>query len=401
MKKTTWIASHIKDLLTSFPAKNSRMKKRCFAALCAAVCALALVTGCSSETDEPEGIVYDAGKWLIDGSTVMRYTGTETDVQVPDGVTVIGKHAFEARTAVASVTLPDSVVIIEDYAFSGCTSLADVKMPASTAIIGWHAFRGCKSLADVTIPAGVESIGAYAFYDCDGLTSVTIPGSVTSIGYWAFYDCDSLTTVTIPASVKNIGDDAFYACTSLASVTYQGSLAQWCALDNDSSLTRYAKTVTVEGKNLKDLTELVIPDGVETIGDYAFYDCDGLTSVTIPAGVENIGDYAFLDCDGLTSVTIPGSVTSIGDSAFLDCDSLTTVTISAGVESIGDRAFEYCSKLTDVTYDGTQGDWNKIKKGSSIFYSTKVTEITGKDGVPFTVDSDGNSAATESTNPDA
>ncbi|MDE7140342.1 MAG: leucine-rich repeat domain-containing protein [Treponemataceae bacterium] len=112
------------------------MKKNWIAACMAAVCALALVTGCSSETDEPDGIEYDAGEWLIEGRTVLRYTGTGTDVHVPVGVTTIGKRAFASRTKVAHVTLPDSVAVIEDYAFYGCTNLADVKLPASVAMIG-------------------------------------------------------------------------------------------------------------------------------------------------------------------------------------------------------------------------------------------------------------------------
>ena len=351
------------------------MKKRCFVAFCAAVCALALVTGCSSETDEPEesGIVYDADKWLIEGRTVMRYTGTETDVQIPDGVTVIGKHAFESRTAVASVTLPDSVAIIEDYAFSGCTGLADVNLPESVAMIGWNAFSGCASLASVTIPDGVTSIGQNAFSNCSGLKSVTIPASVETIGSFAFYGCESLTKVTIPASVEAIGNSAFYGCESLDTVTYQGDLAQWCALDGGGNLMSSAKHVTIGGEDLQDMTELVIPDGVTVIG-----------SVTIPAGVKTIGYNAFYECNGFTEVTIPEGVTEIGLQAFYYCRKLTTVAIPVSVESIGYYAFNSCSKLTDVTYGGTQAQWDKIEKGSSIFpYS--ISTITGKDGEEINV----------------
>ena len=284
-------------------------KTTLFAACMAAVCALALVTGCSSETDEPDGIEYDAGEWLIEGRTVLRYTGTETDVQVPDGVTVIGKHAFESRTKVAHVTLPDSVAVIEDYAFSGCTGLADVKLPESVAMIGWYAFQNCTSLADVQIPGGVETIGS----------------------------------------------SAFNGCSSLDTVTYQGDLAQWCALDGGGDLMSSVERVTIGGENLKDKTELVIPSGVTGIGSGAFRGCNSLTKVTIPEGVTEIGQYAFSSCSKLTTVAIPVSVTSIGY-----------------------YAFNNCYKLTDVTYGGTQAQWDKIEKGSSIFpYS--ISTITGKD----------------------
>ena len=91
--------------------------------------------------------------------------------------------------------------------------------------------------------------------------------------------------------------------------------------------------------------ELIIPDGVTSIGNNAFCGYDRLTSVTIPDGVTSIGDYAFRGCDPLTSVTIPDSVTSIGYQAFAYCDSLTSVTIPDSVTSIGGEAFSWGDNL--------------------------------------------------------
>lgn len=85
------------------------------------------------------------------------------------------------------------------------------------------------------------------------------------------------------------------------------------------------------------------------MGEGIFYSCEGLTSVTIPNGVTSIGQYAFGYCSSLTSVTIPNGVTSIGDEAFEQCTSLTSVTIPNSVTSIGRLAFWNCSVLTSIT----------------------------------------------------
>ena len=104
--------------------------------------------------------------------------------------------------------------------------------------------------------------------------------------------------------------------------------------------------VTTIGKrafsDCSSLTSVTIGNGVITIGWGAFYNCPYLTSVTIPNSVTTIGGMAFYRCFSLTSVTIPNSVTTIGSGAFSDCRSLTSVTIPNGVTTIGDWAFYYC-----------------------------------------------------------
>ena len=94
--------------------------------------------------------------------------------------------------------------------------------------------------------------------------------------------------------------------------------------------------------------DVVIPEGVTSIGDCAFSGCSSLTSVVIPDGVTSIGNDAFWGCSSLTSVVIPDSVTSIGDSAFESCCSLSGIVIPDSVTSIGARAFKYCSSLASV-----------------------------------------------------
>lgn len=166
----------------------------------------------------------------------------------------------------------------------------------SVTSIGSYAFRNCGGLTSVTIPNCVTSIGYSAFYECSGLTSITIPNSVTSIGSSAFEGCTSLTSVTILNSVTSIGGGAFASCTSLQKVIVS-DIAAWCAISFGNDYANplfYAKHLFSDEET--EITNLVIPEGVTSIGKYAFTYCSGLTSITIPNSVTSIGGSAFYGC---------------------------------------------------------------------------------------------------------
>ena len=123
----------------------------------------------------------------------------------------------------------------------------------------------------------------------------------------------------------------------------------------------------------ESVKQVIIGDGVTTIGDWAFSYCRALTSITIPNSVTTIGDNAFESCSSLTSITIPNSVTTIGDYAFSYCRALTSVIISNSVTTIGERTFANCYSLTSVTIpssvtrieDGAFSDCGNVKQITS------------------------------------
>ena len=287
------------------------------------------------------------------------------------------KHIYsDEDTEITNLIIPNSVTSIGGYAFYGCPGLTSVTIPNSVTSIGDYAFRSCSGLTSVTIPNSVTSIGDDAFRGCSGLTSVTIGNSVTSIGNYAFYNCSGLTSVIIPNSVTSIGYYAFEGCSGLKKVIVK-DIAAWCGIkfgDSYSNPLSYAHHLYSDKDT--EITNLIIPNSVTSIGNYAFYKCSGLTSVTIPNSVTSIGNDAFEYCSGLTSVTIGNSVTSIGNYAFSDCSGLTSVTIGNSVTSIGSKAFEGCSGLTSVTIgNSVTSIGSKAFEGCSGLTIVSITDI--------------------------
>ena len=302
------------------------------------------------------------------GPSGAPWHGRVKSAVIAEGVTSIGRYAFDGCMLLTSMTIPDSVTRIGDNAFYSCRYLTSVTIPDSVTSIGKQAFYYCKSLPSVTIPDSVTNIGNGAFSNCESLTSVTIPNGVTSIEEHTFEYCTSLTSVTIPDSVTSIGDEAFSYCRSLTSVAIPDSVTSigrdaFCFCESLISVT-IPDSVTSIGEQTfyycRSLTSVTIPDSVTSIGDSAFSDCSSLNRVTIPNSVTSIGAYAFYNCSSLTSVTIPNSVTSISWFAFHGCTYLTSVTIPNSVTSIDDAAFGDCTSLTDVYYAGSEAAWNSI-----------------------------------------
>ncbi len=353
-----------------------------------------------------------------DKSTLVYYPQgkTETEYKIPNSVLTIDYHAFylseiisviipESVTTIdnksfygcgiKSITIPESVTSIGRYAFGSCSNLVDVTIYGNgDAVIDEHAFYRCKNLTDVTIGNGVAKIGEYAFGYCDNLTNVTICGNgnttiedlafeycknltnvtigngVTTIEHMAFSDCTSLTDIIIPDSVKSITGSAFYKCSNLVSITVDES-SQYYSTDEYGVLFNKDKTTLVCHPigNLK--TNDIIPDGVTTIGAYAFAYTD-FTNIIIPNSVTTIQFRAFENCGNLTAVTVGNSVTTIGAGAFWVCNSLTSINLPESVTTIDEQALYYCDNLTDIYYCGTEEQFNTITLGWRSISKDKV-----------------------------
>ena len=301
----------------------------------------------------PETVTYRGTTYTVTtiGNSAFSFCSKLTRVTIPNTVTTICDEAFINCDGLESVTIPNSITFINDYVFYGCKKLSSVVIPESVTSIGECAFSNCNSLTNVVLPSSVSTIKSDAFAICgqmdihitdlkswcsiffendfsnplineghlflngEEIIDLVIPTSVTSIGQYAFTGYHDLKSVTIPNSVTSIGEFAFEECNGLTGVNIT-DLQAWCNISfrNDrSNPLYYAAHFYLNGDEIIDL---IIPETVTSIGEYAFSYFRGLASVTIPNSVTSIGGNAFLCCTGLTSISIGNSVSYIGNYAF-------------------------------------------------------------------------------------
>ncbi len=209
---------------------------------------------------------------------------------IEEGVTSIGKLAFDHAASLEEIELPDGLRSIGTSAFSTCSNLKRIELPDSIESIGDNAFGACEELQLEKLPDNLTEIGGNAFHDCKNLTLTELPDKVTSIGKTAFSHCESLALTRLPEGLTEIENQAFAYCFALA------------------------------------LTEL--PDSVETIGLRSFLYCNNIALTKFPASLTEIGTRAFEGCQGLKHLEMPPSLTLMMSGAFMDCPNLISITFT-------------------------------------------------------------------------
>ncbi|MDR0946692.1 MAG: leucine-rich repeat protein, partial [Ruminococcus sp.] len=306
-----------------------------FLAVCMTVSVLPSVTAqedldlsdVNETTEEAETAVIMAGESLTAGVLTYKISGDEATIISSQWWKSFSDSELEAAFAEIEAA-GFTITSIGNQALSGCNSLTDVTIPAGVTYIGIGAFQDCISLNRITIPESVEIIDEMAFWGCTSLISVIIPDSVVGISGTAFAHCTSLINVNIGSGVSSIGLSAFGGCTSLTNIIVDAENSTFESIDgvlfSDDNESYYNKKTLVcypEGKRNSDY---IIPNGVVSIGMYAFQNHKYLTNLTIPDSLTHIYRGAFINSTSLTSITIPESVTSIESTImFSDCPFLT------------------------------------------------------------------------------
>ncbi len=265
--------------------------------------------------------------------------------------------------------IEDNVVLGHRTPVNGSRNIA---VPEGVERIRFLAFEGegCES---VILPSTLKTVEKEAFNHCYSLKEVVLPDGIEELGAWAFNHCSSLEKIHLPASLVKLDKkyQPFNNCFGLKEITVDGRNPVFRAEGN--CLIERATGAVIAG-----CQNSVIPDdgSITAINEAAFCRQHYLKEVNIPEGIKSIGTYAFLNCISLKQITLPPSVKKLGVSAFEGCEKLEKINLGH-VERIEKNAFENCKSLKCdmVIADCT------VKLGRGAFELSGITSITIGSGI--------------------
>ncbi|MCM1054503.1 MAG: leucine-rich repeat domain-containing protein [Bacteroides sp.] len=350
---------------------------------------------------------------------LLKETGKDVlNLSISGKITEIGDYAFQGLTKITKATIPQAAKIIGDHAFEDCRLLEEVTFPDGVTEIGESAFKNCNKIYGIQLPESVTTIGKDAFMGCSQLNQIaypsgasasvadsgaTIPGETFKLEYRA-YASDPDNKVEITKILPGIGNTFVtvpeYICgkevvfveessrelvnkntcphkfidpnTNICLIcgNIQGDASE--DLDGAVEWKFENGVLTIWGSgrmqdftntknppweaHLPNIYEIVIADGVRSIGAYAFDGAQNLTSVSIPNSVTEIGGHAFAHCIGLKEITIPHTVAKLGSDVFEGYSDILKVTMPHSLYSAYKDILFTTGGTNAVVlfYDGTQ-----------------------------------------------
>lgn len=391
--------------------------KKWMAVIALAVTALILTHLPVSEADAAAS----ASDFQTQGSTLVKYRGTEERVTIPDTVEVVGESAFENNQKVQFVVIPKSVKRLDAYVFWGCNNLEEVVLGKGLTAVDEYSFAGCTGLKQITIPENIQSIDAQAFAGCVNLTDIYIPATVTGIAEDAFLNCDNVTIhadegsvaaqfaqklaeqknrdplvtaapVQTPTAVSRPDTQATTEPLSTATPAPVATPVPGNVLGSTIIVGNHALVMVHPGEEKVQQGYTEPEAGQETgeeqditaetengkIPEWMYYRNQSVSAVTIPEGTTEIGRFAF-SRSSLRTVTIPEGVTVIDYAAFYHCDNLDNVVLPDTVNTVGAKAFTHTGWLDD--FEENSMDDFLISGDILVAYKGNLPEVVIPNGV--------------------
>ncbi|MBE5948270.1 MAG: hypothetical protein E7261_04490 [Lachnospiraceae bacterium] len=349
-------------------------------------------TGNTEETNDKENSL-GTFTWRVEGDTIIiSGTGTLTEGKwykeefkhliIEEGITDIDDRTFWAADKVESIVIPGSIKSVGNF--------------------------DCSNLKEVILKEGVETIESGAFAGCAKLEKIIIPSSVTSIEEIAFEGCISLADIEFPETSIDFGVGVFAETKWLKEKRKESSLVIVCDTLIDAS-GAVGEVVVPDGIRIinefafageSKVTSVILPESLESVEYRAFYGNDAIENVTFSGGNYIIEPDVFGGCSNLKEVKFSEGLISIGYEAFYICTSLEKIVFPKSLESLGGRAFEACAALKEVVFPegftGFEGNvfvrtaWLEEKQKESPFViingvlidaSTAIGKVTVPEGV--------------------
>ena len=391
--------------------------KKWMAVIALAVTALILTHLPVSEADAAAS----ASDFQTQGSTLVKYRGTEERVTIPDTVEVVGESAIENNQKVQFVVIPKSVKRLDAYVFWGCNNLEEVVLGKGLTAVDEYSFAGCTGLKQITIPENIQSIDAQAFAGCVNLTDIYIPATVTGIAEDAFLNCDNVTIhadegsvaaqfaqklaeqknrdplvtaapVQTPTAVSRPDTQATTEPVSTATPAPVATPVPGNVLGSTIIVGNHALVMVHPGEEKVQQGYTEPEAGQETgeeqditaetengkIPEWMYYRNQSVSAVTIPEGTTEIGRFAF-SRSSLRTVTIPEGVTTIDYAAFYHCDNLDNVILPDTVNTVGAKAFTHTGWMDD--FEENSMDDFLISGDILVAYKGNLPEVVIPDGV--------------------
>lgn len=337
-------------------------------------------------------------------------------------VKTIASGAFRNNYYIDSLIISSGIETIEKNAFYNCYRMRYVELPSTLTTIGEYAFAYCGNMQNLVLPSSLTSIGEFAFTN-NNLTNVTSriqsPFEINKSvycryeSYWDATEQKNVETYTnpnatlyVPIGTKsayeayegwNMFDGGIYegdpkegksGIYSYIYMTDSKTATIVGADDIDQSAIELPATVVFDGDSYnvvgignevfqsRYMKSVIIPDGYETIGKRAFYECYSLRSVKLPNSITSIGDDAFESCSVLDTISIPSKIRSIGYSAFWGTK-ITEVKIPATTTYIGRNAFAYCEALKSITVDANNSAYDSRNNCNALIEKATNTLMRG------------------------
>ena len=290
-----------------------------------------------------------------------------------NGKAVVRAKGFNNCTGLTGVIFPDTVEYISG--FGNCQNLTRVRWSAGLKEIIGNSFDGT-ALESIVLPEGVEMMGN-AFGNCTRLKSVSLPSTLTKIGNYVgtppFSGCHNLESIEIAAGNEVYASDGNCIMRKADNTLVLGLKA--------SKIPSYTEHIGNYAFRDSGAESIALPEGVTSIGDYAFAHNDRLKEITLPQSLTSIGWYAFSDCFALGKIAIPDGVTELPYGLFAWCTELKEVALGAKTEKIDTSVFRLCGKLERITISESNTHFKSTADGRFLLNKTGDTLVFGcKDG---------------------